>query len=168
MMGPDGVIYPGTCRSRSPRSGPRPTDTALRLDLNAARPFLPETLEFRETGTRPGLVKIPTDDLAATVGDVVLARKDMGTSYHLSVVLDDAAQGITDVVRGEDLFEATQIHVALQHLLGLSVPIYHHHRLIRDEAGKRLAKRDDARAIAKFRDEGATAQDIRRRVGLSP
>jgi glutamyl-Q tRNA(Asp) synthetase len=90
----------------------------------------------------------------------------MGTSYHLSVVLDDAAQGITHVVRGEDLFEATKIHVILQRVLKLPTPVYHHHTLIRDDAGKRLAKRDDARAISKYRDEGATPEDIRAIVGL--
>ena len=87
-------------------------------------------------------------------------------SYHLSVVLDDAAQGITDVIRGEDLFEATKIHVLLQTLLDLPTPTYHHHALIRDDAGKRLAKRDDARAIAKYRADGATPADIRKMVGL--
>jgi glutamyl-Q tRNA(Asp) synthetase len=90
----------------------------------------------------------------------------MGTSYHLSVVLDDAAQGVTHVTRGEDLFEATRIHVLLQRLLHLPTPIYHHHRLIRDDHGKRLAKRDDARALAKYRAEGASPADIRRMVGL--
>jgi len=100
------------------------------------------------------------------LGDVVLARRDGFVAYHLAVVLDDAAQGITHVVRGKDLFEATRIHVVLQRLLGLPTPIYHHHRLIRDEAGKRLAKRDDARAIAKYREDGASPADIRRMVGL--
>jgi len=95
-----------------------------------------------------------------------LARRDMGTSYHLSVVLDDAAQGITHVVRGADLSEATRIHALLHALLGLPTPIYHHHRLIRDENGKRLAKRDDARALQKYRSEGATPADIRAMVGL--
>ena len=90
----------------------------------------------------------------------------MGTSYHLSVVLDDAAQGITEVTRGADLFDATQIHVLLQRLLDLPTPRYHHHRLIRDDAGKRLAKRDDARAIAKYRADGASPSDIRQMVGL--
>ncbi len=100
------------------------------------------------------------------VGDIVLARRDMGTSYHLAVTVDDAAQGITEVVRGADLFEATCIHVLLQTLLGLETPLYHHHRLIRDEAGKRLAKRDDARAIRALRADGATPADIRAMVGL--
>ena len=105
-------------------------------------------------------------DLPETVGDVVLARRDMGASYHLAVVLDDADQGSTDVIRGADLEDATQIHVLLQRLLGLDTPAYHHHRLIRDAAGRRLAKRDDARAIATYRAAGATPQDIRAIVGL--
>ncbi len=94
--------------------------------------------------------------MVSQVGDVVLARRDIGTSYHLAVVIDDADQGITEVTRGEDLFDATAIHVVLQRLLGLPTPAYHHHRLIRDDQGKRLAKRDDARALAKYRAEGAT------------
>ena len=104
--------------------------------------------------------------MVETAGDIVLARRDIGTSYHIAVVVDDAAQGVTEVVRGADLFEATAIHVLLQRLLGLPVPQFHHHRLIRDAQGKRLAKRDDARALATFRAEGATPQDIRRVVGL--
>ncbi len=82
------------------------------------------------------------------------------------MVLDDAAQGITHVVRGADLFDATQIHVLLQQLLDLPTPVYHHHRLIRDDAGKRLAKRDDARALFKYRAEGVSPQDIRSMLGL--
>ena len=89
------------------------------------------------------------------------------TSYHLSVVVDDADQNITHVVRGQDLFEATPIHVLLQHLLELPTPIYHHHDLIRDETGKRLAKRDDARAIAKYRQAGETPADIFNRIGIA-
>ena len=81
-------------------------------------------------------------------------------------MLDDAAQNVTHVIRGTDLFDATQIHVVLQKLLGLATPTYHHHHLIRDAAGKRLAKRDDARAIAKYRADGATPDDIRKMVGL--
>jgi len=98
----------------------------------------------------------------------VLARKDMGTSYHLSVVLDDAYQNITHVTRGEDLYEATPIHVLLQRLLNLPTPIYHHHALIRDDEGKRLAKRDDARAIQKYRKDGAMPQDIYDMIGITP
>lgn len=158
--GPDGLIYPGTCRD----AGHRDMDTALRLNMAKAcehlAPFFP--LFFTDNGRHP----ITAKELLQNVGDIVLARRDMGTSYHLSVVLDDATQGITDVVRGQDLFDATKIHVLLQVLLGLPTPIYHHHRLIRDQAGKRLAKRDDARAIAKYRADGATPADIRAMVGL--
>ena len=105
-------------------------------------------------------------DVARQVGDFVLRRADGLWAYQLAVVVDDADQGITHVVRGADLTEATRIHVLLQRLLGLPTPTYHHHRLIRDDQGKRLAKRDDARALAKYRAEGATPADIRRMVGL--
>ncbi|MYM53851.1 tRNA glutamyl-Q(34) synthetase GluQRS [Thalassovita mangrovi] len=164
--GPDGPVYPGTCR-RQPAPGTPMPDQALRLDLaRAVAAIGPDPLRFSETGQHPQQVVIDPKSLIDTVGDIVLARRGMGTSYHLSVVLDDAAQGITHVIRGADLFEATPLHVLLQRLLKLPTPIYHHHRLIRDDAGKRLAKRDDARAIAKYRAEGATPQDIRAMVGL--
>ncbi len=165
LLGPDGVIYPGTCRHVPDMTAPRPSDTALRLNWRAALPHLPETLGWLETGT---LHNIETAGICETIGDVVLARPGMGTSYHLSVVLDDAEQGITDVIRGADLAEATAIHVALGHLLSLPIPRYHHHALIRDQTGKRLAKRDDARALAKFRAEGASPMLIRAMLGLTP
>lgn len=166
QVGPDGAVYPGTCRHRHARVGPLPMDAALRLDMNDALEAIdPKSLWFNEEGLQPGKVSI--DQTATrTIGDIVLARRDMGTSYHLSVVLDDAAQGISHVVRGADLSEATAIHVILQRLLELPTPLYHHHRLIRDAAGKRLAKRDDARAIAKYRADGGTPDDIRHLVGL--
>ncbi len=164
--GPDGLIYPGTCRAKHPRTGPRPKNVALRLDMATALATISGALSYTETGMDAGEIAIM--DMPTTTGDIVLARRDMGTSYHLSVVIDDAAQDITHVIRGADLAEATQIHVILQHLLCLPTPIYHHHRLIRDDAGKRLAKRDDARAIAKYRAEGATPADIRQMLGLSP
>ncbi|MDF1727699.1 MAG: tRNA glutamyl-Q(34) synthetase GluQRS [Sulfitobacter sp.] len=163
--GPDGLIYPGTCRHAHPRTGSRPGGMALRLDLETALPA-GETFHFTETGNNPGKVTCTRADLIREVGDMVLARRDMGTSYHLSVVLDDAEQEITHVVRGADLAEATRIHVILQYLMDLPTPLYHHHRLVRDAAGKRLAKRDDARAIALYRDEGKTPEDIRDMVGL--
>lgn len=123
--------------------------------------------QFTETGPRhAGQHHLSADSLTQTVGDVVLSRRNMAAAYHLSVVVDDAASGVTHVIRGEDLYQATRIHVLLQSLLGLPTPVYHHHGLIRDDRGKRLAKRDDARAIAKYRSEGATPQDIRRMVGL--
>ncbi|WP_282168744.1 tRNA glutamyl-Q(34) synthetase GluQRS [Ruegeria atlantica] len=181
LHGPDGIIYPGTCRHVSVRSGPIPQDLPLRLDIEmaarvvpdlfrtAAQPFAKKSF-FEEKGAGPegetGPVTFTADELRDTIGDVVLSRRDMGTSYHLSVVLDDAEQGVTHVVRGQDLFEATRIHVLLQALLGLPTPVYHHHKLIRDDAGKRLAKRDDARAIAKYRGDGVTAEQVRVMVGL--
>ena len=164
--GLDGLIYPGTCRVRHPRSGARPEGKALRLDIQAALAQFTVPVAYIETGENAG--HINATGMTETSGDIVLARRDMGTSYHLSVVVDDAAQSITHVVRGADLAEATRIHVLLQGLLGLPTPIYHHHRLIRDDAGKRLAKRDDARAIAKYRAEGATPADMRSMVGLAP
>ncbi len=97
------------------------------------------------------------------IGDVVLGRKDIGAAaYHLSVVVDDAAQGVTHVIRGEDLFEATPIHRLLQALLELPVPVYHHHVLIRDAEGKRLAKRNDACAIRTYREAGRTPEEVKR------
>ncbi|MEO9826262.1 MAG: tRNA glutamyl-Q(34) synthetase GluQRS [Paracoccaceae bacterium] len=186
VYGPDGIIYPGTCNTSANKTGcgdwPVPTDTALRLDMSMAaeRVFHHRIARaeagwqwlgsFTEQGSGPkgesGLIEFTSESMQQDIGDVVLARRDMGTSYHLSVVLDDAAQKITDVVRGEDLFEATKIHVVLQRLLGLASPTYHHHALIRDESGKRLAKRDDARSIATYRDDGASPADIRAMVGL--
>ncbi len=160
--GPDGVLYPGTCRAKP--SGDMPV-TALRLNLRAALQG-GEIFHFNETGGNPGRVEFTADEAIETIGDIVLARRDMGTSYHLSVVLDDAFQGVTHVTRGQDLYEATKIHVILQKLLRLPTPVYHHHTLIRDENGKRLAKRDDARAIAGYRADGATPEDIRHMVGL--
>ena len=178
QYGPDGVVYPGTCRTKTRLPGfmtELPENVALRLNMTMAaeltgtpRVGMGRVLSFTETGDgETGLIEKTTDQIASDVGDIVLSRKDFLGSYHLSVVLDDAAQGVTHVVRGLDLLEATHIHVVLQHLLGLPTPRYHHHRLIRDEAGKRLAKRDDARAIAKYRADGATPTDIRRLVGLS-
>ncbi|MDG4650344.1 tRNA glutamyl-Q(34) synthetase GluQRS [Roseibacterium sp. SDUM158017] len=161
--GPDGRIYPGTCRGR-PMSAMRDGD-ALRLDVARAFPDL--DIRFEETGpAHAGHHRVTTHHLAAHVGDPVLARPQMGASYHFSVVIDDAAQSVTHVVRGEDLFEAAFLHAALHHLLGTPVPAFHHHRLIRDEDGKRLAKRDDARALSTYRAVGASPADIRRMLGL--
>jgi glutamyl-Q tRNA(Asp) synthetase len=168
LHGPDGLIYPGTCRPETPPSGAMP-DSPLRLDMARALARLTTSLGFTETGIGPdgetGLVT--PQNMVKTVGDVALARPGMAASYHLSVVCDDADQGITHVVRGQDLFTATQIHVLLQRLLDLSTPVYHHHRLIRDDTGRRLAKRDDARAIATYRAKGKTPADIRKMLGSS-
>lgn len=161
-FGPDGRIYPGTCRSQ-PMSKRQPND-AIRLDISKATAMLAPQV-FQETGEKFAGAHTLSNPVSQ-IGDIVLARRDMGASYHLAVVVDDAAQQITHVIRGEDLFEATKIHVILQALLGLPTPIYHHHQLIRDDASKRLAKRDDARAIAKYRAEGLSPDDLRKRVGL--
>jgi glutamyl-Q tRNA(Asp) synthetase len=147
LVGPDGIIYPGTCRNND-----RPTtmpETALRLSLDNIT-----KTDFTFTDLIHGTVNFTLSDVQNTIGNVMIARKDIGISYHLAVVLDDAYQGITHVTRGVDLFEATKIHVVLQHILGLPTPIYRHHRLIRDENGKRLAKRDDARSIQSYRANG--------------
>ncbi len=157
--GADGPIYPGTCREAGHQHG------ALRLNLTKAAHLLPD-LGFTETGTHPGTLKFNPAQLIQTIGDVILSRRDIGVAYHLAVVVDDAAQNITEVTRGEDLFAATPLHVALQHLLDLPTPAYHHHRLIRDDQGKRLAKRDDARALSKYRAEGVTPDEIRAMIGL--
>lgn len=159
-------VYPGTCRGR-PMSDRTPGD-ALRLDLGAALSALPHDLGFTETGpAHTGQHKIDPEDAKTRIGDVVLSRKGEDiVAYFLASAFDDADQGVTHVIRGEDLFDFTPVQVILQNLFGLPTPIYHHHRLIRDDQGKRLAKRDDARAIAKYRAEGATPADIRRMVGL--
>ncbi len=159
-VGPDGVVYPGTCRAKGLGMG----DGAVRLNMHKAVQMVDTTaLRFIDGGDVIGFGK---QELLDRVGDIVLMRQDMGTSYHLSVVVDDAAQGVTLVSRGEDLREATKIHVVLQRLMKFPSPEYLHHKLISDDAGKRLAKRDDARAIARYRSDGATAQDIRQLVGL--
>ena len=167
-LGPDGVVYPGTCRGRG--MGQRGAGKAIRLDMRKAISVLGDVarLGFLETGPAvPDLQRLSAHHLINCVGDVVLARGDTGiAAYHLAVVVDDAAQDITEVVRGADLSQATHIHRVLQALLELPVPSYYHHMLIRDEAGKRLAKRDDARALSKYRSEGATPADIRALVGL--
>ncbi len=163
-IGPDGLIYPGTCRA--PASGPLPDGpVSLRLDMAKAAEIV-GMISYEETGEDARHPIVPPETLITNIGDVVVSRRDFGTSYHLSVVVDDAFQGVTHVTRGADLAEATAIHVVLQRLLGLPTPTYHHHRLIRDENGKRLAKRDDARAIRKYREDGVAPEDIRKMVGL--
>jgi len=172
QSGPDGPIYPGTCRHRRKTADmiTPPAGMALRLDMARAVERVAGPLSFTEAGSatqgQTGEITISPDHLVTLVGDVALARVAMGTSYHLSVVLDDAAQGVTHITRGQDLFEATAIHIVLQRLLGLQTPGYHHHRLIRDETGKRLAKRDDARAIARYRADGLSRADVLTLAGL--
>ncbi|MXU65891.1 tRNA glutamyl-Q(34) synthetase GluQRS [Oceanomicrobium pacificus] len=175
-LGPDGQVYPGTCRSSAsrPRSAADldalPDTAALRLDMGAAVARLGTLPAFTELDAGPGgqtgRIDLDAAWRVSNCGDIVIARRGWGTSYHLAVVVDDAAQGVTHVTRGRDLFEATAIHVVLQALLELPTPVYRHHRLIRDAAGKRLAKRDDARAIRLYRDAGHTPAEVRAMVGL--
>ena len=160
--GPLGTPYPGTCRglSRAERQEKMEAGTPYSLRLDHARAH---DLVGRPgwTDRRHGTFEA---DLGA-IGDVMLARKEIATSYHLAVVVDDAAQGITLVTRGEDLLPATPIHRVLQALLELPVPDWAHHRLLDDDAGKRLAKRDDAVAIRAYREAGFTAERVRTLAG---
>lgn len=162
----DGLVYPGTCRAR-PMTQARPGD-ALRLDLARALARVGPLPAFTEIGPmHPGTHRPDPDQLIGLIGDPVLRRKDSGDpAYHLACPVDDAAQGVTHVVRGADLWHATFLHVALQALMGWPVPHYHHHALIQDETGARLAKIDASRALASYRDAGATPSDIRQRVAL--
>jgi glutamyl-Q tRNA(Asp) synthetase len=163
--GAEHILYPGTCSGRDMAS--RKTGDALRFDLEAALKTLKTPLIYSETGPETsGPHEISPDQLRAQIGDAVLGRKEGAVAYALACVVDDAYQGITEVVRGADLAEFTGLQVLLQRLLGLPTPLYHHHRLIGDAAGKRLAKRDDARAILKFREDGASPEDIRAMVGF--
>jgi glutamyl-Q tRNA(Asp) synthetase len=166
---PDGApLYPGAAKTlpeaeRKRRMGNEPY--ALRLDMAAALKRV-GAIDWRESGEGPrGETGAVAADPAAW-GDVVLARKDTPTSYHLAVTVDDAVQGITDVVRGNDLFYATDVHRLLQALLDLPAPRYHHHRLILDRDGKKLSKSTAATGLRELRAAGKTPADIRRMVGL--
>jgi glutamyl-Q tRNA(Asp) synthetase len=168
---PDGVpLYPGAAkllavdaRAKLLESG---APYALRLGMAAACAGA-GALGWTELGEGP---KRETGTVAARPeawGDVILARKETPTSYHLSVVIDDALQGVTEVVRGQDLFWSTSVHRLLQQLLGLPQPSYRHHRLILDGAGRKLAKSTQATGLRELRAAGAAPADIRRLVGLS-
>ncbi len=168
---PDGApLYPGTGKAVSAEERHRRIKAgepyALRLDMDAALARA-GALNWRETGEGPGGERGVIAADAAAWGDVVLARRDVPTSYHLSVVVDDALQGVTQVVRGNDLFYATSVHRLLQVLLGLPQPMYRHHRLILDESGKKLSKSTQATGLRELRRKGVTPADIRRLVGLA-
>lgn len=160
--GAEHSVYPGTCKHRA--LADRQPGDALRLHLDRALDLLPASaLRFDETGPlHGGTHRIDPAQALREIGDVVLSRKGEDiVAYFLASALDDADQGITHVIRGADLFDFTPIQVVLLQLFGLSVPTYHHHRLIRDSSGKRLAKRDDARAIRTYREAGKSPSDIR-------
>lgn len=156
--GPDGVLYPGTCRGMG--DGEREARMAggegyaLRLDVAKAVALAGRDLRWVDRGRGEFLAR------PELFGDVVLARKDTPASYHLAVTVDDALQGVTLVTRGEDLLEATHVHRLLQALLDLPVPEWRHHRLIVDENGRRLAKRDEARSVRSLREAGWTARRV--------
>jgi len=158
--GLSGSPYPGTCRGLDPRQRAEKlrsgADYAMRLDLGRAL-ALTGAVEWVEEGEDGPLRKLadPTP-----LGDVVLSRKDVPTSYHLAVTVDDAIQGVTLVTRGEDLAMATHVHRLLQTLLGLPTPRYRHHELVTDTAGRRLSKRDRALTIRSLRESGMGPAEI--------
>jgi glutamyl-Q tRNA(Asp) synthetase len=167
---PDGApLYPGAAKSLAPDERDRliaqGTPYALRLDMAAACRRA-QDLTWTERGEGPGGELGTVTARPEAWGDVILARKETPTSYHLSVVVDDALQGVTEVVRGRDLFWSTSVHVLLQHLLGIPQPVYRHHRLVTDACGHKLSKSTDATALRELRRHGATPSDIRRLVGL--
>ena len=167
---PDGApLYPGSAKLLSKKERAQRIASgmpyALRLDMQAAIARA-GALSWTELGEGPDG---QTGSIAASPqawGDVILARKETPTSYHLSVVIDDALQGITEVVRGQDLFHATSVHALLQHLLDLPAPAYRHHRLIRDADGHKLSKSTGATGLRELRAAGANPDDIRARIGL--
>jgi len=140
---------------------------AWRLNLTAAEAAA-GSLSFFEAGEGPAGEQGGISASPGSAGDVVLARKDVGVAYHLAVVVDDARQQITDVVRGQDLFEATHVQRLLQALLGLPAPRYHHHRLIAGANGDRLSKREGAHALRALRASGVTPADVRKDLGFPP
>ncbi|WP_079545271.1 tRNA glutamyl-Q(34) synthetase GluQRS [Bradyrhizobium lablabi] len=169
---PDGApLYPGSAKLLSASERARLIEQgapyALRLDMAAACARAGD-LTWTEHGAGPdgetGVVAVRPE----VWGDVILARKETPTSYHLSVVVDDALQGVTEVVRGRDLFWSTSVHRLLQALLGLPEPVYRHHRLILDGAGQKLSKSTAATGLRELRASGVAPADIRRLVGLPP
>jgi glutamyl-Q tRNA(Asp) synthetase len=167
---PDGTpLYPGAAKSLPADQRARLLKSgalyALRLDMAAARARAGD-LAWLEHGTGPDGETGRVAARPQAWGDVILARKEAPTSYHLSVVIDDARQGVTEVVRGEDLFWSTSVHRLLQQSLGLPQPVYRHHRLVRDGEGRKLSKSTMATGLRELRAAGATPADIRRGVGL--
>jgi glutamyl-Q tRNA(Asp) synthetase len=167
---PDGVpLYPGSAKLLSPDARARWLESdapfALRLDMAAACARA-GALGWIEHGEGPDGETGTVAARPQAWGDVILARKETPTSYHLSVAIDDALQGVTDVVRGQDLFWSTSVHRLLQRLLGLPQPAYRHHRLILDGEGRKLSKSTQATGLRELRAAGATPADVRRLVGL--
>jgi len=167
---PDGApLYPGMAKTLSADARARLFESgapyALRLDMAAAGARAGD-LTWTERGQGPAGETGAVAARPEAWGDVILARKETPTSYHLSVVIDDALQGVTEVVRGQDLFWSTSVHRLLQALLGLPQPAYRHHRLVLDGEGRKLSKSSRATGLRELRAAGATPTDIRRLVGL--
>lgn len=155
--------FPRASQTDAARAARRAAGAAfvLRLDMAAAIEVAGKGLFWREAeGLPEGPVRTVAAD-PASWGDVILARRDVPTSYHLSVVVDDAIQDISHVIRGRDLYHATAVHVLLQRLLSLPAPVYHHHRLVLDESGHKLSKSNSATSLAALRAGGATRDDVR-------
>jgi glutamyl-Q tRNA(Asp) synthetase len=167
---PDGApLYPGAAMSLSEARRAELVASgapyALRLDMDAAVARAGR-LAWEENGTGPSGESGTIEARPEAWGDVILARKETPTSYHLSVVIDDALQGVTEVVRGQDLFHATSVHRLLQALLGLAPPAYRHHQLIRDDQGQKLSKSTQATGLRTLRAEGVSPTEIRHRIGM--
>ena len=168
---PFGPVYPGTCKNLTPsdrkerEAEGRPYALRLHMDRATTMARAKGPMQFFEA-----LFGAPDwiDARPDPAGDIVLARKDLGVSYHIAVVVDDAAQEISHVTRGEDLFPSTHIHVLLQRLLRLPTPVYGHHVLVLDDTGKRLAKRDDARSIRTLREDGVSKNEVLARLPALP
>lgn len=168
-----GVIYPCFCSRKAVAANARPardpdgqplyggTCSTVPADEAARRVQAGEPHGWRIHMAAAG------DEAAAAWGDVMIAKRHVGSSYHIAVVVDDALQGVTHVVRGKDLEAATPIHRLLQHKLGLPTPHYHHHDLVRDDGGLKLAKSRRSAALAELRAQGVTAEDVRRRLGFA-
>lgn len=170
-QGPEGPLYPGTCTSLDDGSRreriARGDAHAWRMDVAKAQAIIGRTLSFEELGWGPNGERGRIDVRPETYGDFVLARKDTPASYHLAVTVDDAIQGVTMVTRGHDLFPSTHLHRLLQELLGLPPPLYNHHRLVRDEFGKRLAKRDQSTSLRQLRAQGMSVVQVYELLGLT-
>jgi glutamyl-Q tRNA(Asp) synthetase len=168
---PDGVpVYPGAARQMKEQDRQarieRGDPYAIRLDIEKATEWT-GPLRWSETGTGPSGESGDIAAEPAAWGDVIIGRKETPTSYHLSVVIDDARQGVTHVVRGSDLFWATSVHRVLQALLDLPAPVYHHHRLILGADGKKLSKSTQSTGLRELRAQGMTPADIRRLVNVA-
>lgn len=164
-IGADGPLYPGTCRALSEDETASRLASGgahvLRLNLERALQEASKDLSFDEAGSDTGLAKGKTPVDPRTSGDIVLARKGSTTSYHVSVVIDDHLQGITDVVRGRDLYSATHVHRLLQALWGFDAPRYHHHALLIDADGRKLSKRDQDHSLQAMKKAGLMPADLK-------